>query len=186
MELFIKNMVSIRCKMAVKSVLDTFGLGCTRVEIGRAEISENPTEEKLNQLNATLLKYGFELLEDRKAILVEKIKNIVVEMIHYSEEQPKVKFSIYLSEKLNYNYTYLSNIFSKVKGTTIEHFILSHKIERAKEMLAYNEFKLADIARKLHYSSIPHLSNQFKNITGHTSSHFKRMKQKGLIPLDNL
>ena len=186
MKLFIKNMVSIRCKMIVKSVLENLGLHYNYVQLGEAEIRENLTEDELSQLKTALLKYEFELIEDRKTILVEKIRNVVVEMIHYSDVQPDVKFSIYLSDKLNYDYTYLSNLFSRVKGTTIENFVISHKIERAKEMLVYNEFTLTEISRKLHYSSVPHLSNQFKKITGLSPSYFKKMKQKRLIALDSL
>lgn len=172
--------------MIVKSVLDNFGLQYKYVQLGEAETIEELTENELNQLKTNLLKYRFELIEDKKTILVEKIKNVIVEMIHYSDAPPKVKFSVYLSEKLNHDYTYLSNLFSEVKGTTIEHFIISHKIERAKEMLVYNEFTLAEISRRLNYSSVPHLSSQFKKITGLPPSYFKKMKQKRLIPLDNL
>jgi len=133
-----------------------------------------------------LLKSGLELLEDKKSMLIEKIKNIVVEMIHYSDEPPLLNFSTYLSEKLNYDYNYLSNLFSEVKGTTLEHFIISHKIERAKELLIYNELTLTEIAEKLHYSNVAHLSNQFKKVTGLTPTFFKQMKHKRLIALENL
>ncbi|HEX6169608.1 MAG TPA: helix-turn-helix transcriptional regulator [Chitinophagaceae bacterium] len=186
MKLFIKNMVSIRCTMIVKSVLENLGLHYNYVRLGEAEIRENLTEDKLCELKTALLKYEFELLEDRKTILVEKVRNIVIEMIHFSDVQPNVKFSIYLSDKLNYDYTYLSNLFSQVNGTTIENFVISHKIERAKEMLVYNEFTLAEISRKLHYSSVPYLSNQFKKITGLSPSYFKKMKHKRLLALDSL
>lgn len=172
--------------MIVKSVLDGLGLQYKYVQLGEAETIEELTENEFNHLKTNLHKYGFELIEDGKTILVEKIKNVIVEMIHYSDAPPKVKFSVYLSEKLNHDYTYLSNLFSEVKGATIEHFIISHKIERAKEMLVYNELTLAEISRRLHYSSVPHLSNQFKKITGLPPSYFKKMKQKRLIPLDSL
>ena len=186
MKLFIKNMVSIRCKMIVKSELENLGLHYIIVELGEVEIKGELSEKKQTRLKAALLRSGLELMEDKKAILIEKIKNIIVEMIHYSDELPKVKFSDYLSEKLNHDYTYLSNLFSEVKSTTIEHFIISHKIERVKEMLVYNEFTLSEIAWKLHYSSVAHLSNQFKKITGLTPSHFKKMKHKRLKSLENL
>ena len=133
-----------------------------------------------------LLKSGLDLMEDKKSILIEKIKNIVVEMIHYSDEPPLINFSAYLSKKLNYDYNYLSNLFSEVKGTTIEHFIISHKIERAKELLIYNELTLTQIAEKLHYSNVAHLSSQFKKVTGLTPSFFKKMKHRRLIALENL
>lgn len=186
MKLFIKNMVSIRCKMIVKSVLEDLGLHYNYVQLGEAEIRESLTEIQLNQLKDILFQYGLELMEDKKSLLVEKIKITIIEMIHYSDEQPGIKFSIYLSEKLNYDYTYLSNLFSEVMGTTIEHFIISHKIERVKELLVYSDLTLFEISRKLHYSSVPHLSNQFKKITGLSPSYFKKLKQIRLIALDNL
>jgi AraC-like DNA-binding protein len=123
---------------------------------------------------------------DKKSVLVEKIKSAIVEMIHYADEKPKIKFSVYLSEKLNYDYTYLANLFSEVKGITIEHFIISHKIERAKELLSYTELSVSEIASRLHYSSISHLSSQFKDLTGLSPSYFKGMKLKKRIPLENL
>ncbi len=172
--------------MIVKSVLENLGVHYNYVQLGEAEIREDLTEIQLNQLKDILFQYGLELLEDKRSLLVEKIKITIIEMIHHSNEQPVVKFSIYLSEKLNYDYTYLSNLFSEVTGTTIEHFIISHKIERVKELLAYNDLTLFEICRKLHYSSVPHLSNQFKKITGLSPSYFKKMKQKNLIALDNL
>jgi AraC-like DNA-binding protein len=150
------------------------------------EISEMLTPNKQEDLKIALLKFGLELMEDKKSMLIEKIKNIIVEMIHYTDESPTINFSYYLSEKLGYDYNYLSNLFSEVKGTTIEHYIISHKIERAKELLIYNELTLTEIAYKLHYSSVSHLSNQFKKITGLTPSFFKAMKNKRLIAHENL
>ncbi|MGB8195243.1 MAG: AraC family transcriptional regulator [Chitinophagaceae bacterium] len=184
----IKNMVSLRCKMIVKSELENMGLHLTTVELGEVEIREELSDKKIEQLKNSLLKFGLELMGDKKSALIEKIKNIIVEMIHYNDndEPPSLNFSDYLSEKLNYNYTYLSNLFSEVKGTTIEHYIILHKIERAKELLIYNELTLTEIAHKLHYSSVAHLSNQFKRITGLTPSFFKKMKHKRLTALENL
>jgi AraC-like DNA-binding protein len=186
MKLFIKNMVSLRCKMIVKSELENLDLHYTVVELGEVEIVEKISAKKQNQLKAALLRSGLELMEDKKSILIEKIKNIIVEMIHYTDEPPKTNFSEYLSKKLNYDYTYLSNLFSEVKGTTIEHFIIAHKIERAKELLIYNELTLSQIAYKLHYSSVGHLSNQFKKVTGLTPTFFKNMKHKRLIAHENV
>jgi YesN/AraC family two-component response regulator len=186
MKLLIKNMVSLRCKLIVKSELENMHLHFAVVELGEVEITEDLTAEQQEQLKISLLKFGLELLEDKKSMLIEKIKNIVVEMIHYSEEPPMLNFSAYLSEKLDYDYNYLSNLFSEVKGTTIEHFIISHKIERAKELLIYNELTLTEIAEKLHYSNVAHLSNQFKKVTGLTPTFFKNMKHKRLIALENL
>lgn len=156
------------------------------VELGEVEIEEELSQEQRQELKKSLLKFGLELLEDKKSMLIEKIKNIVVEMIHYSDEPPVLNFSAYLAEKLNYDYNYLSNLFSEVKGTTIEHFIIAHKIERAKELLIYNNLTLTEIAEKLHYSNVAHLSNQFKKVTGLTPTFFKKMKHKRLIGLENL
>lgn len=171
-------MVCIRCKMVVKSELEKLGLHYTMVELGEAEITENISAEQLHCLDVALKKSGLELMDDNKTILVEKIKTIVIELVHYSDDQIKINLSDYLSEKLNHNYTYLSNLFSEVKGTTIEKYYLSHKIEKVKELLAYDELNLTEIAYKLHYSSVAHLSNQFKKLTGLTPSHFKNLKQK--------
>jgi YesN/AraC family two-component response regulator len=158
----------------------------TVVELGEVEITGELSSEQQQELKTSLLKSGLELLEDKKSMLIEKIKNIVIEMIHYNDEAPLLNFSSYLSEKLNYDYNYLSNLFSEVKGTTIEHFIIAHKIERAKELLIYNELTLTEIAEKLHYSNVAHLSNQFKKVTGLTPTFFKKMKHKRLIALENL
>ncbi len=186
MKLLIKNMVSLRCKMIVRSELENLGLHYTTLELGEVQIIEELSPDQYNQIKNLLAKSGFELLEDKKAILVEKIKNIIVEMVHYSEEAPLTNFSDYLSQLLNYDYNYLSNLFSEVKGTTIEHYIISHKIERAKEMLIYDELTLTEISYKLHYSSVAHLSNQFKKVTGLTPSFFKKLKHKRLKGLENL
>lgn len=180
MRLLIKNMVSLRCKIIVKSVLEDIGFHYTIVELGEVEIEEDLSPEKFKQLNNALTEFGFELMEDRKNILIEKIKNIVVELIHYSDEPLQINFSTFLSEQLGYEYHYLSNLFSEVKGTTIEQYIISHKIERAKELLIYNELSLTEIAFKLHYSSVAHLSNQFKKVTGLTPSFFRNMKHQRL------
>jgi AraC-like DNA-binding protein len=186
MKLLIKNMVSLRCKMIVKSTLEKLDLHAVVVELGEVEIREELSRPRQEELRALLLTFGLELLEDKKSMLIEKIKNIIVEMVHYSDEPPVLNFSDFLSSKLNYDYNYLSNLFSEVKGTTIEHFIISHKIERAKELLIYNELTLTEIASKLHYSNVAHLSNQFKKVTGLTPSFFKKMKHKRLIALENL
>jgi AraC-like DNA-binding protein len=186
MKLLIKNMVSLRCKMIVKSELEKLGLHFTIVELREVEIKEKLSLKKTCTLQAVLAKSGLELLEDKKSMLIEKIKNIIVEMIHYSDEPPTLNFSAYLSEKLHYDYNYISTLFSEVKGTTIEHYIIAHKIERAKELLIYNELTLTEIAYKLHYSSVAHLSNQFKKVTGLTPSFFKNMKHKRLTAHESL
>ena len=179
-------MVSLRCKMVVKAELDNLGLHASVVELGEVEIEETLTDELRDKLKLALLRSGLELMEDKKSILIEKIKNIIVEMIHYSEDPPKTNFSDYLSSKLNYDYNYLSSLFSEVKGMTIGHFIILHKIERAKELLVYDELSLTQIADKLHYSSVAHLSNQFKKITGLTPSFFKHMKNKRMNTHESL
>jgi YesN/AraC family two-component response regulator len=176
-------MVCIRCKMVVKSELEKLGLHYTRVELGEAEITESISPEQMHSLNTALKKTGLEIMDDNKTILVEKIKTIVIELVHYTDDQIKINLSDYLSEKLNHNYTYLSNLFSEVKGTTIEKYYLSHKIEKVKELLAYDELNLTEIAYKLHYSSVAHLSNQFKKMTGLTPSHFKNLKHKRISNL---
>lgn len=186
MKLFIKYMVSIRCKMLVKAELERLGLHSNTVELGEADIKEDITEEQREQLNRALKKAGLELMDDKKAMLVEKIKNVIIDMIHYSDEPPLTKYSVYLCEKLNYDYTYLANLFSEVRGMTIEHFIIIHKIERVKELLVYDDLNLTEIAEKLHYSSVGHLSNQFKKTTGLTPSHFKKLKEIRRSNLENL
>jgi YesN/AraC family two-component response regulator len=164
--------------MVVKSEIEKLGLHCISVDLGEAEVKESITPEQLKRLDSALIKTGLELMDDSKTILVEKIKTIIIEMVHYTDDQIKINLSDYLSEKLNHNYTYLSNLFSEFKGTTIEQFYLAHKIEKVKELLVYDELNLTEIAYKLHYSSVAHLSNQFKKMTGLTPSHFKNLKHK--------
>lgn len=172
--------------MLVKAEMEKLHLPYVSVELGEVEVKKEIPEAKLEELKIALLKSGLELMEDKKAMLIEKIKNVIIEMVHYSDELPKVKFSTYLSEKLNQDYNYLSTLFSEVKGTTLEQYVIAHKIERVKELLVYNELNLTEIAFKLHYSSVAHLSNQFKKVTGLTPSFFKKMKHKRTIALENL
>lgn len=179
-------MVSLRCKMMVKAELKKLGLHYVVVDLGMIEILENITEEQRALLKIALLKSGLELMDDPRAILIERIKNVIIEMIHYSEELPKINYSSYISEKLGHNYTYLSNLFSEVKGSTIEHFIIAHKIERVKELLLYDEFNLTQISYMLNYSSVAHLSNQFKKVTGLTPTFFKNLRNKRKETLENV
>jgi AraC-like DNA-binding protein len=179
-------MVCLRCEMVVKSELEKLDLKNVSVRIGEAEIIEELNAEQLSALDAGLRKSGLELMDNSKSILVERIKNVIIELVHYTDEQIRVNLSDYLSEKLNYDYTYLSNLFSEVKGTTIEKFYLSHKIEKVKELIVYDELNLTEIAYKMHYSSVAHLSNQFKKITGLTPSHFKKLKDKRRGTLNNV
>ncbi|MEO6884212.1 MAG: AraC family transcriptional regulator [Bacteroidia bacterium] len=164
--------------MLVKEELKKLGLHFIIVDLGEIEIMETISAELREDLNIALLKSGLELMDDKKAILIEKVKNLIIEMIHHSDDLPEVNYSDYISEKLKYDYTYLSNIFSEVKGITIQQFIIIHKIERVKEFLLYDELNLTEISYKLHYSSVAHLSNQFKKITGFSPSHFKQLKEK--------
>lgn len=179
-------MVSSRCKMAVKDALRELGLHFILVDLGEVEIMENISIEQRDQLKIALLDSGLELMDDKRAVLIEKIKNAIVEMVHHSDEIIKINFSEYLSEKLNHDYTYLANLFSEVQGTTIEQFIISHKVERIKELIIYDELNITEIAWKMNYSSVAHLSNQFKKVTGLSPSHFKLLKDKRRNPIEEI
>lgn len=178
MILHIKNMVSNRCKIIVKSELDTLGLHCVAIELCEVEIMEDISEAKQSALNKILEESGFSLITERNMILVEKIKTIIIELIHYNEKQLVINLSDYLSIKLKYSYTYLANLFSKNEGETIEHFFITHKIEMVKELLIYSDLNITEIAGELNYSSVAHLSNQFKKITGLNPSQYKQLKHK--------
>lgn len=187
MKLYIQNMVSIRCKMVVKDILEKLGLHYKSVELGEVEITEPSLSPTLHdQLKAALLKSDLVLMEDKKAILIDKVIKVIIEMIHYADELPKEKYSVYISEKLKHDYNYLSNLFSEVKGTTIDRFIIAHKIEKVKELLMYDELSIKEISYKLNYSSVAHLTNQFKKVTGLTPSYFKKQKINVRNPIENL
>lgn len=186
MKLFIKYMVSNRCKMAVKDELKKLKLHFVFVDLGEVELMEELTDEQRNLLKIALLSYGLELMEDKRAIMIEKIKNVIIEMIHVSNDSIKINYSNYISEKLNMDYTYLSNVFSEVKGITIQQFIINNKIEKVKELLMYDELNLTEIAYQLNYSSVGHLSNQFKKVTGFTPSHFKQLTDKRRSPIEEI
>jgi AraC-like DNA-binding protein len=179
-------MVSERCKMMVKEELKKIGLRYIVVELGLVEIFEDITDRQREQLKSNLQKSGLDLLDDKKSILIEKIKNVITEMIHHSDEVPILNYSDFISRKLDYDYTYLSSIFSEVQGITIQQFIIINKIERVKELLLYDELNLTQISYKLHYSSVAHLSNQFKKVTGLSPSFFKQLKQKRNKNLENM
>lgn len=179
-------MVSTRCKMAVKEELKRLGLHFIVVDLGEVDIMETLSAEQREQLKIGLLVSGLELMDDKRAVLIERIKNVIIEMIHHSDELPKVNYSEFISEKLNHDYTYLSNIFSEVKGITIQQFIIVHKIEKVKELLLYDELNLTEISYKMHYSSVAHLSNQFKKVTGLSPSHFQQLKEKRRIPIEEI
>ena len=179
-------MVSNRCKIALKTALKKLNLHYIVVDLGEVEIMENITKEQRELLKIELIESGLELMDDKKSMLIEKIKNIIIEMVHHMDEPIKVNFSNYLSDKLNHDYTYLSNLFSEVQGTTIEQFIISHKIERIKELIIYGELNITEIAWKMNYSSVAHLSNQFKKSTGLSPSHFKKLKNKRRSPIEEI
>jgi YesN/AraC family two-component response regulator len=179
-------MVCIRCKMVVKDELTKLGLKYISVELGEVELMEDISQVQLGQFRAALSRSGLELMDDRKSILIQKIKTVVIELVHYSEEPLVINLSAYLAEKLQHDYTYLANLFSEVQGTTIEKFFISHKIERVKELLVYDELTLTEISYKMHYSSVAHLCTQFKKVTGLTPSHFKSLKNKRRSMLEDL
>jgi AraC-like DNA-binding protein len=179
-------MVCIRCTLVVREELVKLGLNATVVELGEAEILGQITAEQHEKFRMALLKSGLELMDDKKSVLIEKIKKVIIESVHYSEEPPTINFSDYLSQKLNHDYTYLANLFSEVQGTTIEKFLIAHKIEHVKELLVYNELNLTEIAYQMHYSSVAHLSAQFKKVTGLTPTHFKQLKNKRRSMLDDM
>ena len=174
-------MVSLRCKMLLQAELDKMQIPYKIIELGEADLEGTISEEQRDELNTALLKSGLELLDTAKTVLVERIKNVIIEMIHNADELPREKFSYYLSKKLDHHYTYLSNLFSEINGSTIEHFIITHKIEKVKELITYGELNLTEIAFKMNYSSVAHLSNQFKKITGLTPSSFKLLRTRSTL-----
>jgi len=186
MRLYIKYMVSIRCKLFVKSELDKLGLHHCNVDLGVVDTTDLMTEEQKVSFRYALLCSGLELMEDKKAVLIERIKNVIVEMVHYADEFPKLKNSEYIAAHLQHDYTYLANLFSEATGITIEQFIIQHKIERVKELIIYDELNLTEISYLLNYSSVAHLSTQFKKVTGLTPTFFKNLKVKRRQMLENL
>ena len=172
--------------MAVKEELKKLGLHFIVVELGEVEIMETISAEQREVLKAGLIDSGLELMDDKRAVLIEKIKNVIIDMVHHSDEMIKTNFSDYLSDKLKHDYTYLANLFSEIQGITIEHFIINHKIERIKELIIYDELNITEIAWKMNYSSVAHLSNQFKKITGLSPTHFKQLKVKRRSQIEDI
>ena len=172
--------------MMVKESLKKLGLHFIVVDLGVVEIMENLSTEQLKALKIDLVDAGLELMDDKRAMLIEKIKNVVIEMVHHSDELPKTNFSDFISKKLDHDYTYLANLFSEVQGTTIEQFIILHKTERIKELIIYGEMNITEIANRMNYSSVAHLSTQFKKVTGLTPSHFKQLKDKRRSPIEEI
>jgi AraC-like DNA-binding protein len=179
-------MVSNRCKMAVKEELKKLGLHFIVVDLGEVEVMENLSTNQREQVRVALFNSGFELIDDKRSILIERIKSTIIQMVHHSDDLIKTNFSVFISEKLNHDYTYLANLFSEVQGMTIEQFIISHKIERIKELIIYGEENITEIAWRMNYSSVAHLSNQFKKVTGLSPSHFKLLKDKRRSPLEDI
>ncbi|MCA6361812.1 MAG: helix-turn-helix transcriptional regulator [Bacteroidetes bacterium] len=179
-------MVSLRCKMLVQQELEKLGIAFFAIDLGKVELPDEISSEKLNELKINLARSGLEILDNKKNIIIEKIKNAIAELIHQPEEVPHVSYSEFISSKLNYDYTYLSNLFSEVKGITIQQYIIINKIERVKELLLYDELNLTEISYKLNYCSVAHLSNQFKKITGLTPSYYKKLKQKRVRNLEDV
>lgn len=179
-------MVSLRCKLKVADVLKDLGINYTNIDLGVIELTEDLKESQREKLKKKLIQSGLVIMDDQRSILIEQIKTTIIDLIHNSEELPKCNYSDYIAEKLHYDYTYLSNIFSETKGCTIQQFIILNKIERVKELLLYNELTLSEIAHKMHYSSTAHLSMQFKKTTGLTPSFYKKIKKGRVKNLEDL
>ena len=186
MKLYIKNMVCSRCIMVVKNELAKFGLQPESVVLGEAVVAEELNPQQKNHLNQVLLSFGFVMIDDKKGRTIEKIKNAIVALVHYSEEQLKINFSKHISNELHQDYNYLSNLFSEVEGTTIEQYFISQKIEKVKELLVYDELSLSEIAVQMSYSSVSHLSRQFKKVTGFTPTYYKQLKERKRTPIEEL
>ena len=186
MKLYIKNMVCSRCKMVVKSELEKLGLRPLAVDLGEVEIAADLEGYQRQDVHAALQKFGFALLDDKKSVIIERVKNLIVDLVQNKNNQLKTNLSDYLSRELNHDYTYITNLFTQVEGTTIEQYFIAQKIERVKELLVYDEMSLSEISYQLNYSSVSHLSKQFKKVTGLTPSHYKQLKEKKRNPLDEL
>lgn len=186
MKLYIKNMVCSRCKMVVKSELEKLGLHPLAVDLGEVEIAADLEGYQRQDVHAALQKFGFALLDDKKSVVIERVKNLIVDLVQNKNNQLKTNLSDYLSRELNHDYTYITNLFTQVEGTTIEQYFIAQKIERVKELLVYDEMSLSEISYQLNYSSVSHLSKQFKKVTGLTPSHYKQLKEKKRNPLEEL
>ena len=184
--LFIKNMVCNRCIMVVQNELDKFDLEVKNIRLGEVILDKEPTTEEKDKLEKALILLGFEVIDDRKSLIIEKIKNIIIDLVHHQDNDTKKNLSDILSSKLHHDYNYLSNLFSEIEGTTIEKYFIAQKIEKVKELLVYDELSLSEIAFRLNYSSVAYLSNQFKKVTGLTTSYFKQIREDKRKPLDKV
>ena len=181
MKIYIKNMVCIRCEMIVKEQIKKITSNNTIVKLGEVEVVDTLTNAQLNEFKTGLLRFGLVVLDDKKSLIIDKIKKVIIEMVHYEDEPLKINFSTYLSKKLDHEYTFLANLFSEVEGINVEHYLIKHKVERVKELLVYHKLTLTEISYKMNYSSVAHLCNQFKKITGKTPSDFKRSKYDNCV-----
>jgi AraC-like DNA-binding protein len=186
MKIYVKNMACESCKIVVKEALEELDISPVKVELGEIEIKDNISEDEKRELNSKIKKAGLELLEKKQGVLIEKIRRAMIEYVYKSDEKPNIKFSAFLTKELNHSYTYLANFFSEVEATTIEQYIIALKIERIKELIIFGEDTFSEIAHKLHYSSAAHLSSQFKKATGLTPSHFKALKEKRRLTIQNI
>ena len=184
--IFIKNMVCNRCIMVVHNELDKLGLNVKNIKLGEVTLSKETTPEEKNKLDKALVLLGFELIDDKKSRIIEKIKNIIIELVHHQNNDAKTNLSDVLSSQLHHDYNYLSNLFSEIEGTTIEKYFIAQKIEKVKELLVYDELSLSEIAFRLNYSSVAYLSNQFKKVTGLTPSYYKQIRDDKRKPLDKV
>ncbi len=186
MKIYVKNMACESCKIVVKDALEELDISLVKVELGEIETKEDVSDDEKRELNSKIQKAGLELLEKKQGVLIEKIRKVIINYVYNSDEKPSINFSVLLSQELNQNYTYLANFFSEVEATTIEQYIIALKTERIKELIIFGEDTLSEIAYKLHYSSVAHLSKQFKKVTGLTPSHFKALKEKRRITIQNI
>ena len=185
-KLYIKNMVCNRCIMTVEKDLEEVNIPFSVMRLGEVELEETINLEQKRKLSRLLEEQGFELLEDKNAALIERIKTLIIKMVHYSDSQPKTKYSVYISDQIHHDYSYLSSLFSSVTGVTIEKFIIAQKTERIKELLYYDELSISQISYQLGYSSVAHLSNQFKKVTGMNPTEFKTLRNHPRKSLDSI
>ena len=184
--LFIKNMVCDRCVLVVAGELKKIGINAQKITLGEVTLEKELTADQKEQLHQALLDLGFEPIDSKKGRIIEKIKTVIINMVHHSDHDEKTNLSDLLSKALHHDYNYLSNLFSEVEGITIEKYFIAQKIEKVKELLVYDELSLSEIALRMNYSSVAYLSNQFKKVTGLTPSHFRQIREEKRKPLDKV